>query len=91
MRFSGFVAGAVAAAFIVSASAPGMAASMPDLSILKGDAAAQSQVEQAHFWHRTCRHGANGWHKHVKGVGRIQCTTGKCWTNALGYKQCKYF
>jgi hypothetical protein len=93
MRFTGFAVGAaaIAVAVMVSASAPGKAASMPNLSHMKDDAVAQSQVEKTHGWHRTCRRGLNGWHKHVKGVGRVQCTTAKCWTNSLGYKQCRYF
>jgi hypothetical protein len=58
---------------------------------MKNNAAAQSQIEKTHGWHRACHRGLNGWHKHAPGVGRIQCTTAKCHKNALGYRVCKYY
>ena len=81
----------IAAAGLLAVALPVSAASLPALNLMKDNAAAQSQVEKTHGWHRLCRRGLNGWHKHIPGVGRHQCTTGKCWTNALGYKQCRYF
>ncbi|MEQ1670772.1 MAG: hypothetical protein ABL893_07945 [Hyphomicrobium sp.] len=89
MRISGLALGAIAA-LALSAGAS-LAAPLPNLSAMKDGALAQSQIEKTHGWHRTCRRGLNGSHKHVRGVGRIQCGTAKCWTNAWGYKRCKYF
>lgn len=91
MRFLGLAVGAaaVAAAFAVSVSATSVAAPLPNISTLKDGFAAQSQIEQAHFWHRKCRRGLNGWHKHIKGVGRTQCTTMRCWRNNLGRRVCR--
>ena len=71
---------AMVAVGVFSAASHGIAAT----GALKSVGADQSTVEQAHFWHRTCRKGLNGWHKHVKGIGRVQCTNhvckhGKCW------------
>lgn len=42
----------------------------------------------AHGWHRTCRHGLTDVHKHVKGVGRTECTTQRCSMTKWGYKRC---
>jgi hypothetical protein len=81
----------VVAAGVLAAALPVSAASLPNLSIMKDGVVAQSQIDQAHFAHRTCRKGLNGSHKHVKGVGRIQCTTAKCYTNIFGYRVCDYF
>lgn len=91
MRFLGLAVGAtaIAAAFAVSVSTMSVAAPLPNLSTLKADISAQSDVEQAHFWHRRCRRGLNGWHKHIKGVGRTQCTTMRCWKNSLGRRVCR--
>lgn len=44
----------------------------------------------AHGWHRTCRHGLTDVHKHVKGVGRVECTTQRCYTNKWGRKRCTW-
>lgn len=85
------ITAALAAAGLMAASITATAAPMPNLNLLKDTATAQSQVEKTHGWHRQCRRGLNGWHKHVKGVGRVQCTTARCTTNWLGYKTCKYF
>jgi hypothetical protein len=54
------------------------AASPAPLSLLKVASAQSSNVVEAHFWHRKCRRGLNGWHKHVKGIGRVQCTNHVC-------------
>jgi hypothetical protein len=48
-------------------------------------------VHQTHGWHRSCRRGLNGWHRHVRGVGRIQCTTRRCSRNQYGRMVCRYF
>lgn len=75
-----WLAAASLAAGIAFASIPAVSASNPSsLGALKTVGAAQSSnVTQAHFWHRTCRRGLNGWHKHVKGIGRVQCTNHVC-------------
>ncbi len=91
MHYKLTLSAAIAAAGLLAASTAASAAPLPSLSTLKEAAAAQSQVEQTHGWHRRCRRGLNGWHKHVPGVGRIQCTTARCWTNKWGYKRCTYF
>lgn len=85
-------AGAIALAASVAAM-PGNAATTGSLAALKGVAAAQpSGVEKAHGWHRKCRKGLNGWHKHVPGVGRIQCTTARnCYKNIFGVRVCDWF
>ena len=77
------VAATIAAGLLCAAS-QGMATTAGPLGALKGVGAAQSNIEQAHFWHKTCRRGLHGWHKHVPGIGRVQCTNhickhGKCW------------
>ena len=69
---------AVVAAGLMTAMTPASAATL-SVGALKDTAAASSQVEKAHFWHRTCRKGLNGWHKHVRGIGRVQCTNHKCY------------
>jgi hypothetical protein len=67
------------AAGVALTSMPAAAASAAPLSVLKDLSAAQSSnVTKAHFWHRKCRRGLNGWHKHVKGIGRVQCTNHVC-------------
>jgi hypothetical protein len=80
-----------AAAGLLAATLPASSATLPNLNIMKDGAIAQSQVEKTHGWHRKCRKGINGSHKHVKGVGRIQCTTAKCYTNIFGYRSCDFF
>lgn len=84
---------ALAAAFAIATAAPGMAASPASaLAPLKPIGLEQSQIEKTHGWHRRCRRGLNGWHRHVRGVGRIQCTTAKnCYTNVFGYRMCDWF
>ncbi|HML27456.1 MAG TPA: hypothetical protein PKE16_01200 [Hyphomicrobium sp.] len=84
------VAAAVAAGLLF-ASPSGMATTAGSLGTLKGVGAAQSNVEKTHGWHRTCRRGLNGYHRHVPGVGRIQCTARKCWTNSWGVRRCRWF
>ena len=44
----------------------------------------------AHGWHRTCRHGLTDVHKHVKGLGRVECTTQRCYMTKWGYKRCRW-
>jgi hypothetical protein len=72
------LAAASLAAGLLAAALPGVAAGTAPLGALKAVGAEQSSVEQAHFWHRTCRRGLNGWHKHVPGVGRVECTNRVC-------------
>lgn len=72
------LAAAVLAAGLLFTSVPGMATTGASLGALKDVGAAQSAIDKAHFWHRTCRRGLNGWHKHVPGVGRVQCTNHIC-------------
>lgn len=65
-------AAVIAAAGLVALTAPSSATPGIKLGELKG---ASALVEPTHFTHRTCKRGLNGWHRHVPGVGRIQCTT----------------
>lgn len=69
---------AASLAAAVAFSGTASAASPAPLSLLKDVAAQSTNVAQAHFWHRKCRRGLNGWHKHVKGIGRVQCTNHVC-------------
>ncbi|MGL4396588.1 MAG: hypothetical protein ACRCS9_08630 [Hyphomicrobium sp.] len=82
---------AAAAVVLAAASLPATAAPQLSLTPLKTIAAEQSVVEKTHGWHRVCRRGLNGVHKHIAGVGRIQCSTRRCWTNKFGIKRCNYF
>jgi hypothetical protein len=81
----------VAAAGLMAATLPGSAALNGSFNGLKDAAAAQSLVEQTHGWHRSCRRGLNGWHKHVPGVGRIQCGNHRCWRNKWGVRRCIWY
>ncbi|MET0430982.1 MAG: hypothetical protein ABWZ86_00785 [Hyphomicrobium sp.] len=89
LKFS-VVAVAIAAG-IVCASTSGMATPASPLGVLKGVGLQQSNVEKTHGWHRTCRRGLSGYHKHIPGVGRVQCTARKCWTNSWGIRRCRWF
>lgn len=72
------VAAALAAGIAFSGASANAASAAP-LSLLKDVSATQSSnITKAHFWHRKCRRGLNGWHKHVKGIGRVQCTNHVC-------------
>ncbi|MBK9080527.1 MAG: hypothetical protein IPL91_16195 [Hyphomicrobium sp.] len=83
---------AVVAAGLLAATLPGSAASLTgNLNGLKDAATAQSLIEQTHGWHRSCRRGLNGWHKHVPGVGRIQCGNHRCWRNKWGVRRCVWY
>jgi hypothetical protein len=83
---------ATLAAAVFVATLPGSAATLGGLAPLKSIAAEQpSAVEQAHFWHRSCQAGLNGWHKHVKGVGRVQCTNHKCYIKPNGKERCFWY
>ena len=81
-----WLAGASLAAGVAFASMPAISASNTSLGVLKNMSAAQSSVTKAHFWHRTCRRGLNGRHKHVKGIGRVQCTNHIC-----KHGKCRWF
>jgi hypothetical protein len=80
-------------AFAGLAAMPGNAANTGSVAVLKQVGASQtSGIEKVHGWHRKCRRGLNGWHKHVPGVGRVQCTMAKnCYTNMFGVKVCDWF
>ena len=81
---------AAASAALLLALAPVSAAPSSPLSLLKGAAAQQSMVEQAHFFHRSCRKGLSDVHKHVRGVGRVTCHSRRCHTNSLGVEKCTW-
>lgn len=68
-----------------------MATTAASYGALKNVGVAQSTVQKTHGWHRTCRRGLNGYHKHVPGVGRIQCTARKCWRNSWGVRRCRWY
>ncbi len=75
------LAAASLAAGVLFATMPGMAASGGSLGILKDLGAAQSSgVEKTHLA-PGLPVGLGGYHKYVEGVGRVQCTSHKCWTN----------
>lgn len=81
----------VTVAGLAIAGSSGMATTVGSLGALKGVASQQSVVDKTHGWHRTCRRGLNGYHKHVPGVGRIQYTTHKCWRNSWGVRRCRWY
>ncbi len=83
---------AALAAALFAATLPGSATTVGNLAPLKGiTAGQQSMVEETHGWHRKCWRGLNGWHKHVRGVGRVQCTNKKCTYELFGPTKCVYF
>ena len=86
------LAAATFAAGILFAAVPGMATTdSASLQTLKTTGAAQSSnIEQA-AWRGRCWWGIGGWHKYVRGVGRVQCTTHRCWTNSWGIRRCRWF
>jgi hypothetical protein len=90
IRKLSFAAATVVAVSLL-ASAHGKAATIGPLGGLKSAGVVQSNVEKVHGWHRTCRRGLNGYHRHVPGVGRIQCTARKCWRNRWGIRRCRWF
>lgn len=76
----------------VAIALPAVAAPAGGFAPLKTLGLSQTHVEKTHGWHRKCRKGLNGWHRHVKGVGRVQCTTAKnCYTNMFGFRVCDWF
>ncbi len=87
------LAAASLAASLSIAAMPGMAsAGTASLSTLKNVAASQpSGIEKTLWGSEKCHWGIGGYHKYVPGVGRIQCTARKCWTNSFGFKRCKWF
>ncbi len=83
---------AACAAIATLASTAGIAAPASGLTPLKTIGADQSNIEQVHGWHGKCRKGVGQWHRHVKSVGRVQCTTAKnCYTNVFGFRVCDWF
>jgi hypothetical protein len=85
------LAAASLAAGVLFAIMPGMAASGGSFGILKDLGAAQPSGVERTLWHRGCHWGIGGYHKYVEGVGRVQCTSHKCWTNRWGIRRCKWF
>lgn len=82
----------VLATGVAAAALPVSATTVGNLAPLKGITAGQATLlDEAHGFHKTCRRGLNGWHRHVPDVGRIQCTNRKCTKNALGITKCTYF
>jgi hypothetical protein len=87
MNFQHALVAATLAAGLMFASTPGMAANTGSFSVLKEVGAPQpSAVQKTWGWHRTCRRGLHGWHKHVKGIGRVQCTNHVC-----RHGKCRWF
>lgn len=84
------ISAAVVAGSLMLAAVPASAAPGANLGGLTG-LSQESLVEKTHGWHRTCMWGLGGWHKHVRGVGRVQCTTRKCWRNRFGVKRCRWY
>lgn len=82
---------AASLAAAVMFAAPSGAAPATALSQLKGNGATLSMVEKTHGWHRTCRRGLTDVHKHVPGVGRVECHSRKCWTNKWGRTRCTWY
>ena len=85
-------AATLAAAFVF-VTLPTSATTIGGLAPLKSVAGQQqSLIEKTHGWHRTCKLGLNGWHKHVPGVGRVQCTNKKdCYYDFFGVQHCTWF
>lgn len=80
------------AAGVAVMAMPVSATGVGSLAPLKGFTAGQATLlDEVHFAHKTCKRGLNGWHRHVPGVGRLQCTNKRCTTNALGVSKCVYF
>jgi hypothetical protein len=90
MKLKLSLAAATLAAGISFASIPGKATVGVSLQTLKTPAARSTLVDQA-GWRGRCWWGIGGWHKYVKGVGRVQCTSHKCWTNRWGIRRCRWF
>jgi hypothetical protein len=61
------------------------------LGDLKSVEMVQPPVAEKTAWGHACWWGPGGWHKYVPGVGRVQCTTRKCWINRWGFRRCKWF
>lgn len=79
------------AAGLAFAALPALATPAANLSPLKELNAAQTMVQKTHGWHRKCRRGLNGFHRHVRGVGRVQCTTSRnCYRNVFGVRVCNW-
>lgn len=77
------------AACLAFAAMPSSAAPLAPLTQL--DLKQSTMVEKTHGWHRKCRRGLNGWHRHVKGIGRVQCSTARnCYTNIFGVRVCEW-
>ncbi len=85
-------AAATLAAGLLFASASGMATTCGDRSVLLRASARRNPMSRRHMAGiGPARRGLNGYHKHVPGVGRVQCTAHKCWTNSWGIRRCRWF
>jgi hypothetical protein len=89
MTFRLSLAAATLAAGVVLASMPATAATSSSFTSLKAIGAAQSSIIEKTAGR--CWWGFGGWHKWVPGVGRVQCTSHKCWKNRWGIRRCKWF
>ena len=85
---------AIAAAGFLAVTLPVSAEPSTGTAALKAAGLQQSLVERTDLfnWRKgRCYRGIGGRYKWVKGVGKIQCTSAKCYTNIFGYKVCDYF
>ena len=90
IRKLSFAVAAIVAGLSI-AGPSGVASTAGSLGVLKSVGAMQSNVQKTWGWHRTCRRGLNGYHKHVPGIGRVQCTAHRCSTNSQGVRRCRWF
>lgn len=91
MRSIRFALGAAVMAVAALASLSATAAPQGALGSIKPVAGEQSLIEQAHGWHRSCRRGFTDVHRHIRGVGRVSCTTRRCWKNKWGFRRCRWY
>ena len=66
------LAGAALVGLMATTSAAN-AAPVPGAGLANKAIASQSLVEKAHGWHRSCRPGRYGWHRHSWRFGRVPC------------------
>lgn len=58
---------------LMAATSAVSAAPVPGAGLANKTIASQSLVEKAHGWHRYCRLGRYGWHRHNWRFGRVPC------------------
>ena len=90
MKLRSSLAAAAFAIGVSCAAMPGMATTNASLQVLNASGTQSSLVEEA-AWRGRCWWGPGGWHKYVRGVGRVQCTSHKCWINRWGFRRCRWF